>query len=91
MLFGGVGGLSLLWVAGGGGLLLLLVGSVSGPLSLFMSTDGELSLVNVTGYPGIFKDSPCPYPSNTIPIHKAMAFYRYESRVGYNPWVSKPV
>jgi hypothetical protein len=26
-----------------------------------------------------------------VPVHKCTSFYRYRSRVGYNPQVSKPV
>ena len=48
-------------------------------------------LGNVMGYPGVFHNNPCPYPSKPVPVHKCMGFYRYGSRVGYNPRVSKPI
>ena len=50
-----------------------------------------LVLGNGMGYPGVFHDNLCLYLSKPVPIPKCTGFYSYGSRVGYNPWVSKPI
>ena len=62
---------------------------------MVIGEDDLISMYDISrechGLPWGFQDTPCPSPSKPIPIDKVMGFYRYGSRVGYNPWVSKPV